>query len=103
MHYDDDERVDPELEEDELERQLEPFHYEIAKNRQNIDRWEDEIRNLGSTEALGKLVINRKRQIADARQRIAETQRMMQRIRKDMEDFKEMNEPGNAPTTQTGS
>jgi hypothetical protein len=90
--YQDDDRREREREEDELELQLEPFHYEIAKNRQNIERWADEIRNLGPTQALGRLVINRRMQIADARQRIVNAQRQMQQIRANAEEFTRMKE-----------
>ena len=84
MHRDHDlEQRTPE--EVEIERQLEPFQREIEKNWENIYRWEAEIRMLGPAQSLGKLVINRQRQIADAKLRIAEADRRIQQILDDAE------------------
>lgn len=94
MHDQDDPLEERLSEEDELEKQLEPFYYEINKNQRNIDAWELEIRENGAALELAGVLFNRRRQIADAQQRIAVAQRKMQQIRNDAEEFKE----GNAPS-----
>ena len=84
MHRDHDlEQRTPE--EVEIERQLEPFQREIEKNWESIYTWEAEIRMLGPAQSLGKLIINRQRQIADAKLRIAEAERRIQQILDDAE------------------